>query len=64
MVVTKKIINRGFDNERTEYYQWFTGKFHRKNGPALIYKDGTKMWYKNGYLHREDGPAIEWGGRN
>lgn len=23
--------------------------------------DGTKSWYLNGNLHREDGPAIEWG---
>ena len=23
------------------------------------YDDGYKEWYKNGYLHREDGPAIE-----
>jgi hypothetical protein len=22
--------------------------------------DGTKEWYLNGRLHREDGPAIEW----
>ena len=22
--------------------------------------DGTKRWYLNGKLHREDGPAIEW----
>ncbi len=22
--------------------------------------DGDKWWYKNGNLHREDGPAIEW----
>ena len=22
--------------------------------------DGTKEWYVNGKLHREDGPAIEW----
>jgi len=21
---------------------------------------GTKRWYLNGLLHREDGPAIEW----
>jgi hypothetical protein len=21
---------------------------------------GTKRWYLNGKLHREDGPAIEW----
>lgn len=23
-------------------------------------KNGTKLWYKNCQLHREDGPAIEW----
>jgi|JI9StandDraft_1071089.scaffolds.fasta_scaffold305099_1 hypothetical protein len=23
--------------------------------------DGTKSWYMNGNLHREDGPAVEWG---
>ena len=23
-------------------------------------KYGTKEWYLNGELHREDGPAIEW----
>ena len=23
--------------------------------------NGTKAWYKNGHLHREDGPAVEWG---
>ena len=25
-----------------------------------IDKYGTKRWYLNGKLHREDGPAIEW----
>jgi hypothetical protein len=30
-----------------------------KNG-LYIDNDGTKVWYKNGKLHREDGPAIEW----
>ena len=24
-----------------------------------ILSDNTKMWYKDGQLHREDGPAIE-----
>jgi len=23
-------------------------------------EDGTKEWYRNGKLHREDGPAIEY----
>ena len=25
-----------------------------------IYIDGTKRWYLSGFLHREDGPAIEY----
>ena len=25
-----------------------------------IQDDGTKKWYLNGKLHREDGPAVEW----
>ena len=24
----------------------------------IIYNDGTKRWYFNGKLHREDGPAV------
>ena len=24
------------------------------------YPNGTKKWYLNGELHREDGPAVEW----
>ena len=27
---------------------------------AKVYADGTKFWYLNGQLHRENGPAIEW----
>ena len=33
---------------------------HREDGPAILYYDGTKFWYKNGKYHREDGPAIEY----
>ena len=25
-----------------------------------VYSDGTKRWFLNGKLHREDGPAIEY----
>ena len=25
-----------------------------------IYKNGDEFWYRNGKLHREDGPAVEW----
>ena len=32
--------------------------FHREDGPALIYPDGTEYWFFNGRIHREGGPAI------
>ena len=34
--------------------------WHRENGPAIEYADGSKSWWQNGLLHRTDGPAIEW----
>jgi len=41
--------------------EWFlNGNWHREDGPAIEYVDGTKMWYVNGKLHREDGPAITY----
>ena len=40
---------------------WYNerGQFHREDGPAMEWKDGTKIWYLNGKRHREDGPACE-----
>jgi len=28
--------------------------------PAIIYSNGTKVWYKEGKHHRENGPTCEW----
>ena len=41
---------------------WYNSQnqFHRDDGPAIEWANGTKSWYINGNLHREDGPAIEW----
>ncbi len=37
------------------------GKRHSIDGqPAVVRNNGDKFWYKNGKLHREDGPAQEW----
>lgn len=33
---------------------------HREDGPAIIYPNGTKIWFQNGKHHRVDGPAVEW----
>jgi hypothetical protein len=42
---------------KEKYWARF-GKFHRVDGPAKIYEDGTLEWYIHGLLHREDGPAV------
>lgn len=39
-------------NEQSEISDNFTG--------IAEYPSGTKYWYKEGKLHREDGPACEW----
>ena len=44
----------------TIFYYNDNNKYHREDGPAIEYKNGTKFWYKNGKYHREDGPAIEF----
>ena len=41
-------------------YKNKAGKYHREDGPAIEYEDGSKVWRFNGELHREDGPASEW----
>ena len=34
--------------------------FHREDGPAIEYSDGSKEWRVDGELHRTDGPAAEF----
>ena len=45
-------------SDRTEWFK--NNKFHRLDGPAIEYVNGTKYWYKEGKFHRLDGPAIEY----
>lgn len=33
------------------------GKFHRENGPAVIYSNGDQEWCQDGQYHRIGGPA-------
>lgn len=35
-----------------------THHFHKIDGPSIIYRDGSYVWYLDGKLHREGGPAI------
>jgi len=44
--------------DKVEYT--LNGEFHREDGPAIEYTNGSKYWYLNGKLHRVDGPAVEY----
>lgn len=35
-------------------------KIDRSDGPAIEYSWGTKIWFKDGFQHREGGPAVEY----
>jgi hypothetical protein len=50
--------NRVEEYEYVKYY-FLNDKLHRLDGPAIVYDDGSELWYKNSKLHRLDGPAIE-----
>jgi hypothetical protein len=40
---------------------WFKNNLlHLKDGPAVVWRDGSKEWLINGSHHRIDGPAIVW----
>ena len=52
--MTKYTVNV-FANREEWYHK---GEKHRENGPAEIWRDGTKKWYYNGLLHNTNGPAI------
>ena len=45
--------------EMKNYFKNAEGQFHREDGPAIEYSDGTKLWFYHGTRHRLDGPAIE-----
>lgn len=36
------------------------GEFHRTDGPAYEWSDGTKIWFVNNKHHRIEGPAAEF----
>ena len=48
------------DSYGNRLYYNSAGKWHRENGPAIEWSNGTKSWYQNGKRHRIDGAAIEY----
>lgn len=54
-------LSTDFDDDDKDTNEYTHFPLHRDNGPAVIKMNGTKKWYKNGYLSRDEkeGPAIE-----
>ena len=55
MAKTRYYYKDGNPNGQT--YREYDGVLHRLDGPAIEMPDGHFVWYKNGLVHRECGPA-------
>ena len=49
-----------FKTRAGDIHYLLNGKFHRVDGPAVEYINGSKHWFFYGQRHRDDGPAEEW----
>ena len=47
-----------FDINEERVIWRLNGLWHREDGPAVTYSDGTQEWWLNDQIHREDGPAV------
>jgi hypothetical protein len=54
----------GKDQDGNNWWCNDVGQYHRLDGPAIIFKSGTQVWYKHGKRHRLDGPAVEYSNGN
>jgi hypothetical protein len=52
----KEYCVRIFDDGMTAWQ--LNNEYHREDGPAIEYPNGSKYYYKYGKLHRDNGPAI------
>ena len=41
-----------------EVYKDSEGRYHRVDGPAVIWPSGQQEWWVNGKRHRENDPAY------
>ena len=48
------------DEYGNKFWKNKSGEFHRLDGAAIEYANGSKCWYINGKHHRTDGPAVEY----
>ena len=50
-------VDVGITDYGTIYHKDANGKYHNPYGPAIIWPDGSKIYYIHGKRHRTDGPA-------
>lgn len=43
----------------TKVWKLSDGTLHKEGKPAMVFKGGIEVWYINGLMHREDGPAYD-----
>ena len=50
------------NNDKQLIYEQYLAVTESTKQKPVVDSNGTKHWYnENGELHREDGPAVEWG---
>jgi hypothetical protein len=52
--------NPRIDTRGNKWWYDSDGKYHRDDGPAIIFEDEHKVWYQHDKRHRDDGPAVEY----
>jgi hypothetical protein len=55
---TKIVGHIIYDRKNNEYWYDNCRYHHRDGGPAIMFEDGSFIWYKHGLKHRLDGPAV------
>lgn len=45
-------------SDGTKEWRLFNGNYHKEDGPAVEFTDGSKLYIQYGKYHREDGPAL------
>ena len=51
-------VDVGIDEYGRIYHKDANGELHNPYGPAVIWSNGSKVYYIHGKLHRTDGPAV------
>lgn len=63
-LIIKELESLGYQHHSAPFkyddkIAWYKhGTYHREDGAALEWNNGTRMWYYKGALHRVGGPAV------